>query len=159
MRQLHWIAHYPIYGRNSKPLQRIFSFEFSILDLLFFCRCKNQLYARDLPNVSVIIAFHNEHLQTLLRTCYSIIKRTPDKLLNEIILVDDASTLENFANALVKLTVEQNLPMVKLIRLEERRGAMKAQVIGAKVAQSKVLVFLDAHCEVYHNWLPPLLGL
>lgn len=117
------------------------------------------MYARELPSVSVIIAFHNEHLQTLLRTCYSIMRRTPVQLLAEIILVDDASTLENLANKLVKFTVEQSLPAVKVIRLEERRGAMKARVIGAKVAKSKVFVFLDAHCEVYHNWLPPLLGL
>lgn len=122
-------------------------------------RCINQLYGRKLPNVSVIIVFHNEHLQTLLRTCQTVVRRTPAKLLTEIILVDDASTAENLANKLVKFAIEQKLPIVKLIRLDVRHGAMKARVIGAKAAQSKVLVFLDAHCEVYHNWLPPLLGL
>lgn len=125
------------------------------------CRCINELYARVLPNVSVIIVFHNEHLQTLLRTCYTIVRRTPAQLLTEIILVDDASTTENLANKLVKFTLEQKVlpPIIKVIRLEERQGAMKARIIGAKEAQCKVLVFLDAHCEVNHNWLPPLLGL
>lgn len=88
-------------------------------------------------------------------------RRTPAQLLTEIILVDDASTTENLANKLVKFTLEQKAlpPIIKVMRLEERHGAMKARIIGAKEAQCKVLVFLDAHCEVNHNWLPPLLGL
>lgn len=122
-------------------------------------RCMNELYARELPNVSVIIVYHNEQLRTLLRTCNTVVQRTPAKLLTEIILVDDASTAENLANKLVKFTIEHKLANVKVIRLEQRHGAMKARIIGAKEAKSKVLVFLDAHCEVYHNWLPPLLGL
>lgn len=124
-------------------------------------RCISELYGRALPNVSVIIVFHNEHLKTLLRTCYTIVRRTPAKLLSEIILVDDASTTENLSNKLVQFTLDhKGLPsIIKVIRLEERHGAMKARIIGAKEAQCKVLVFLDAHCEVNHNWLPPLLGL
>ena len=30
-------------------------------------------------------------------------------------------------------------------------------MIGAKHATGSVLVYLDAHCEVEPNWLPPLL--
>lgn len=87
--------------------------------------------------VSVIIIFHNEHLSTLLRTCYSVLNRTPDKLLTEIILVDDASTIPDLGNDLT-VYIRTSLPMVKLIRLEQRSGLIKARVVGAKAAKSEI---------------------
>ena len=45
----------------------------------------------DLPTASVIICFFNEALSTLLRTVQSVIERTDDRLLHEIILIDDFS--------------------------------------------------------------------
>lgn len=123
-----------------------------------YFRCIDEKYSVNLANVSVIIAFHNEHLNTLLRTCYSIWIRSPAKLLTEIILIDDASTIENLGNDLTEY-INANMPIVKLIRLRERSGLIKARIIGAMAAKSEILVFLDSHCEVYHNWLPPMLGL
>ncbi|XP_018321070.1 polypeptide N-acetylgalactosaminyltransferase-like 6 [Agrilus planipennis] len=54
--------------------------------------CKTKKYLKNLPRVSVIVPFHNEHWSTLLRTVYSVINRSPQHLLHEIILVDDFST-------------------------------------------------------------------
>ena len=53
--------------------------------------CVDRKYTSDLPATSVVIIFHNEAYTVLLRTITSVINRTPQKLLHEIVLVDDFS--------------------------------------------------------------------
>lgn len=47
---------------------------------------------------------------------------------------------------------------VRLVRNAEREGLIRTRSIGAKNAKGEVVFFLDAHCEVGYNWLPPLLA-
>ena len=57
-----------------------------------WCSCKKKSYDVGLlSSTSIVIVFHNEAWSTLVRTLWSIIMRSPQPLLKEIILVDDAS--------------------------------------------------------------------
>ncbi|XP_054555704.1 polypeptide N-acetylgalactosaminyltransferase 13 isoform X1 [Talpa occidentalis] len=119
--------------------------------------CKTKVYPDELPNTSVVIVFHNEAWSTLLRTVYSVINRSPHYLLSEVILVDDASERD-----FLKLTLEnyvKNLEVpVKIIRMEERSGLIRARLRGAAASKGEVITFLDAHCECTLGWLEPLLA-
>jgi polypeptide N-acetylgalactosaminyltransferase len=101
-------------------------------------RCRDKKYLTELPSVSVIIPFYNEHFSTLLRTAYSVLNRSPSELLTEIILVDDCSKKEFLKDDLDRFVV-QNLPKVKIIRLPERGGLITARLAGAKAAYGDVL--------------------
>ena len=91
-----------------------------------------------------------------MRTLHGIYNRSPQELLNEIILVNDASTKDY--GDLEKYVNDNFHGKVKVVKLSTRKGLIVARMEGAKVATSEVLVFLDAHIEVNVNWLPPLLG-
>lgn len=119
--------------------------------------CAKKLYLSDLPTVSVVVPFFNEHWSTLLRTCYSVLNRSPPELIVEIILVDDCST-KTFLKEKLDRYVAEHLPKVKIVRLPERSGLIVARLAGAQKAHGDVLVFLDSHTETNTNWLPPLLG-
>ncbi|KAF2885500.1 hypothetical protein ILUMI_20650 [Ignelater luminosus] len=119
--------------------------------------CKYWDYPKDLPTVSVIIVYYNERWSVLLRTVHSVINRSPKHILKEILLVDDFSDKEHLQSYLDNY-IERFHGVVRLIRNTQREGLIRAKSRGAKEAKGEVIVFLDAHCEVNTNWLPPLLA-
>ncbi|CAH8650469.1 unnamed protein product [Schistosoma rodhaini] len=121
-------------------------------------RCKGKLYSSNLPTVSVIIPFYEEHWETLLRTVASVLNRAPSGLIKEVILVDDGSSRKY-----LKVRLDSHLAtaysggVVRVIHLEHRGGLIRAKTAGAREATGEVLIFLDSHREAGINWLSPLL--
>ncbi|KAF7396085.1 hypothetical protein HZH68_010135 [Vespula germanica] len=112
-------------------------------------------YLKDLPPTAVIICFHNEAWSVLLRTVHSVLDRSPDQLIQEIILVDDFSDMPHLKRQLEDYMM--NYPKVKIIRAQKREGLIRARLLGASAAKAPVLTYLDSHCECTEGWLEPLL--
>uniref|UniRef100_A0A3Q2Q1X6 Polypeptide N-acetylgalactosaminyltransferase n=1 Tax=Fundulus heteroclitus TaxID=8078 RepID=A0A3Q2Q1X6_FUNHE len=117
--------------------------------------CSQSLVHDDLPTTTVIFCFVDEVWSTLLRSVHSVLNRSPPHLLKEIILVDDASTKDHLKEQLDEYMSQ--FPKVRIIRLKERQGLIRARLAGAAVAKGEVLTFLDSHIECNVGWLEPLL--
>ncbi|XP_070578924.1 N-acetylgalactosaminyltransferase 7-like [Ptychodera flava] len=144
------------YGFNQYVSNKI-SLDRGIRDLRVD-ECRYWHYPNSLPSVGVILVFHNEGWSTLLRTVHSVFNRTPPRLLHEVILVDDFSNKEHLQKQLEEyITKPRFLGKLRLVRNRKREGLIRTRTVGAMHATADVLVWLDAHCEVGNNWLPPLL--
>ncbi|OCT61080.1 polypeptide N-acetylgalactosaminyltransferase 5 [Xenopus laevis] len=117
--------------------------------------CSEQMIHDDLPTTSIIICFVDEVWSTLLRSVYSVLNRSPEHLVKEIILVDDFSTRDYLKE---KLDIYlKKIPKVRVLHLPERHGLIRARIAGANIATGDVLTFLDSHIECNVGWLEPLL--
>lgn len=120
--------------------------------------CKEQEYAEVLPSATIIICYFNELPSVLMRLVNSILDRTPNELVAEVLLVNDCSDADKNAEPEVQIYAENHWPAkVKFYKTEKNEGLIRAKMFGAAKATGEVLVFLDSHCEVNQNWLPPLL--
>ncbi|CAJ0582211.1 unnamed protein product, partial [Mesorhabditis spiculigera] len=122
--------------------------------------CRHWNYPSDLPTTSVVIVFHNEGWSPLLRTVHTVVLRSPKHLLKQIVMVDDFSDKPHLGKKLEDYLLREFKDKVEvtLVRNKEREGLIRARTIGAQHATADVVLFLDAHCEVNVNWLPPLLA-
>jgi len=76
----------------SKILLSYVYYYFTIIDIITSCLTRPFKLPPSLASkVSVVISFHNEARSMLLRTIVSLLRRTPEEYLHELILVDDGS--------------------------------------------------------------------
>ncbi|MFH4982012.1 hypothetical protein AB6A40_008721 [Gnathostoma spinigerum] len=121
--------------------------------------CRKEKYPEDLPSASIIICYYNEAPSALIRMVNSIIDRTPDQFIHEILLVDDSSDL-NDSDTTVDSYLREHWQdgKVRMYRTEHNEGLIRAKLFGAERASGEVLIFLDSHCEVNQQWIEPLLN-
>ena len=79
---------------------------------------------------------------------------SPD--LKEIVVIDDFSNLKYMGSRLERTL--SKLPKVRLIRNRSRLGLIKTRLVGAKVASSPTITFVDSHVEFNNGWLEPMLS-
>ncbi|XP_061570520.1 probable polypeptide N-acetylgalactosaminyltransferase 8 [Cololabis saira] len=124
-------------------------------------RCAEKNYPDDLPSLSVVLIFLNEALSIIQRAVRSIIHKTPARLLQEIILVDDHSTNEDLRDKLdeyIHSINQERSGLVKKLRHSEQLGLTQARLSGWRIAVGDVVAILDAHIEVHVQWAEPLLA-
>jgi len=83
------------------------------------CRSKNYDIS-SLPTASVIVIFFNEPYSVLVRTVHSVINTTPERLLREVILVDDGSSNVELKGKLDYYVKTRFSDKVKVLRLKNR---------------------------------------
>ena len=115
-----------------------------------WCKVPDRLLP-SLPQTSVIVCFHNEGWSVLLRSVHSILNWSPEHLLKEIILVDDASDMAHLKTDLE--TYMSQYPSVRIVRAPERIGLIRARLLGASKATAPILTFLDSHIECTPGWM------
>lgn len=119
--------------------------------------CKSDHFSEDLPSASVIMCFHNEAWSVLLRSIYSLINRSPEHLLKEILLVDDFSDFNHLLEPLDTYLEAHFGKRVRVLRNPKREGLIRSRLHGAREATGEILIFLDSHIEATPGWLEPLL--
>ncbi|XP_057695535.1 polypeptide N-acetylgalactosaminyltransferase 17-like isoform X1 [Corythoichthys intestinalis] len=121
-------------------------------------KCKEYIYPKDLPTISLIFIFVNEALSVILRSIHSAVNHTPAQLLKEIILVDDCSDDERLKEPLENYVNKRYPGLVKIVRNKKREGLIRARIEGWKVATAEVTGFFDAHMEFTPFWAEPALA-
>jgi len=106
--------------------------------------------------VSIIIPYRREKLDHIRGTLASILHFTPQRYLNEIMMVSDG----NEPNTAYLDALRTISPLISLFVLPPPGVgliAAKMRAVGAVAVDTQVLVFLEPHTRVNINWLEALL--
>jgi GT2 family glycosyltransferase len=101
--------------------------------------------------VSIVIVSHDLH-DYLERCIVSIERHTKKDLVEELVIVDNASTIPLLLSSLTKLTSLT----VSLVRLEKNASYAHANNRGVDAARGDYICFMNNDVEVLPGWLEPL---
>ena len=93
-----------------------------LIEHYFRCKRWNYPSTQYLPTASVILVFYDEGWSVLLRTVHSVINTSPPELLQEVVLIDDGSSVGMFfkTDLLFKSTVFRfRVPKATIRRLHK----------------------------------------
>lgn len=107
---------------------------------------------QDMSKFSIVIPYLNEQWDHIFWTVRSILRYTPDNLLEEIIFVDDGNKEETK----FKMELELMDPKIKVVSHESRQGLTRSKITGVKAAKSELIFFMEPHCLTAAGWAEPL---
>ncbi|KAG5669152.1 hypothetical protein PVAND_017047 [Polypedilum vanderplanki] len=118
--------------------------------------CKNKTYPENLPKVTVVIPFHDDDWYLFMRTVHSVLLRTPEHLLEEVLIIQDYSPREYYHDHLDKYL--KQYPKIRHIKSARRQGIIPTRNLGFVNAKAEIVVSLDSHVEVTPGWIEPLIA-
>lgn len=115
--------------------------------------CKKRNFTGDFSDlkVSIIIPWHKEKWEHLRDTMEALLHFTPDELVEEYLFISDGNVNHRSKE------LKEMSPKVKVKGFKQRQGLIRAKTWAVKKSKAPVLMFLEAHCIVNQEWLPPLL--
>ena len=144
------------------------------------CGCASRMAAQEQAaakagwRAAILVITHNEAGCVLRRTLLAVLARTPHALLQQVLVLDDASDPPAQAAVVAAgglepaggpmdtsggpMGISTAARLVHWRRSADRIGVMRARAAAVAATSAPVLVFLDAHCEPQRGWLPPLLA-
>lgn len=101
--------------------------------------------------MSIVIIWHHEKWLHMRDTMSALLHFTDQEQVHEYVFISDGNedTKEKELRAMSSKVV--------VYSFSERQGLILAKMKGAEIATGSVLVFMEAHCIVNREWLPPLL--
>ncbi|KAK2162412.1 hypothetical protein LSH36_99g04051 [Paralvinella palmiformis] len=118
--------------------------------------CKNKKY-HITDQVSIVTVFFDYSFHDLKTTVGSILHNTPMELVKEIIIVDDASSLDYIVDKSREYV--KTIDKARLIRNREHLSMGASRMTGLKETKADTVIFLDTNVVVSKGWLEPLMGL
>ena len=107
--------------------------------------------------VSIILQFFDYQFYDLKTTIGSVLMNTPREHIQEIIVIDDGSTLEYIQKDSTQYI--DGISFAQMYILSIQKGPAGAKMYAAEKAVGDVLVFLDGNVICSKGWLEPLLDL
>lgn len=118
--------------------------------------CQKLIYSLK-EKASLVIDFNDYQFYDLKNTIQSILNQKYDQLLEEIIVIDDGSTLDYIRQDVEKYL--KTVPKARLVQFTTQQGTLKARIAAMREVKTDIVVFLEANVICNRGWLEPLIDL